>query len=234
MSGCLQQGTMAPLKRHPPCAFTHDCSIIPSVPPYLIPLIPTCLLPPLSILNHAQSSMCCVMCHSLCSVYPKKCTDFTATPNLFDFVSNHHSFNTLQHIKNSAKCHPHLINTLNFSSHASNYYPANKAVNVTNITALVCHMSKEINSAMTANFEDFKLSTTDSGGKWRKKDNRSQEASVIILGEVSFDLQLSWFGNRLKRIMLVRILTVLWYSKLIDGHARQKTRAEGDAEFKEK
>jgi hypothetical protein len=101
--------------------------------------------------------------------------------------------------------------------------PADKVVNVTNIRALVHHMSKGIDSAMTADFEDFELKTTDSGGKWHNKDNHGQEALVIILGEVSFDSWLDWFGNRLERIMMVCIWTVPWYSKLIDGSARQSS-----------
>jgi hypothetical protein len=83
--------------------------------------------------------------------------------------------------------------------------PADKVVNVTNITALVRRMSKDIDSAMTADFEDFELKTTDSGGKWHKKDNHGQEASMIILGEVSFDSRFGWFGDRLERIMMVCI-----------------------------
>jgi len=83
--------------------------------------------------------------------------------------------------------------------------PTDKVINVTNITALMCRMSKDIDSAMTADFKDFELKTTDSSGKWRKKDNRGQEASVIILSEVSFDSRLGWFGDRLKRIMMVHI-----------------------------
>jgi hypothetical protein len=66
-------------------------------------------------------------------------------------------------------------------------------------------MSKDIDSAMTANFKNFELKITDSGDKWGKKDNCGQEASVIILSKVSFDSRLSWFGNRLERIMMVCI-----------------------------
>jgi hypothetical protein len=87
--------------------------------------------------------------------------------------------------------------------------PADRVVNAENISTLVHRLVKDGVSAMTGDYNDFELKMNDILGKWRKTDNRGQEAAIFILGEVSFNSHLGLFGDRMDKALTVCTIYLL-------------------------
>jgi hypothetical protein len=87
--------------------------------------------------------------------------------------------------------------------------PADRVVNAENISTLVHRLVKDGASAMTGDYNDFELKMNDILGKWRKTDNRGQEAAIFILGKVSFDSRLGLFGDRMDKSLTVCTIYLL-------------------------
>jgi hypothetical protein len=68
---------------------------------------------------------------------------------------------------------------------------------------------KDSASAMTGNYNNFKLKMSDILWKWRKTDNRGQEAAIFILGEVSFDSHLGLYGDRMDKALTMHTIYLL-------------------------
>lgn len=70
-----------------------------------------------------------------------------------------------------------------------------REVTAANITALILNVSKDRESVMNNDASKFELKMEKNCGKWRDIQNRRQEATFLVTGEVSEDARLGLYGD---------------------------------------
>src|SRR5467141_3014222 len=81
-----------------------------------------------------------------------------------------------------------------------------KWVTLKNIDALILHVTTDPDSIMNDSPTKYESKQEYNQVQWRSKKDRSQEASFVMVGEISPDVRLGLYGDRLDKYINLSFL----------------------------